>query len=145
LSFCTHQSCQMHFFILHPTLSFRVWIERGSVISNDGPPVHAPTRVLCRNLFSFTYLCRSLSGRKKSPGRRGAVVILYTPTTKDCRFDSPAWDRCYDFLNKFNEKNGVFLLKLLLVFEKIVILTLFFEKNANFFAKNWGKSQKIWS
>jgi hypothetical protein len=30
------------------------------------------------------------------------------------------WDRCYDFLNIFDEKFGVFLLKLLLVFAKIV-------------------------
>jgi hypothetical protein len=36
-----------------------------------------------------------------------------------------------------------FLLKLLQVFAKIVIITLVFEKNANFFAKNWQKSQKI--
>jgi hypothetical protein len=35
------------------------------------------------------------------------------------------------------------LFKLLLVFAKIVIITLVFEKNANFFAKNWQKSQKI--
>jgi hypothetical protein len=35
------------------------------------------------------------------------------------------------------------LLKLLLVFAKIVIITLVFEKNANFFAENWQKSQKI--
>jgi hypothetical protein len=36
-----------------------------------------------------------------------------------------------------------FLLKLLIVFAKIVIITLFFEKNANFFAENCRKSQKI--
>jgi hypothetical protein len=36
-----------------------------------------------------------------------------------------------------------FLLKLLLVFAKIVIITLVFEKNANFFAKNCQKLQKI--
>jgi hypothetical protein len=35
------------------------------------------------------------------------------------------------------------LLKLLLVFAKIVIITLFFEKNANFFAENWQNPQKI--
>jgi hypothetical protein len=38
-------------------------------------------------------------------------------------------DRCYDFLNIFAEK--------------ILIITLVFEKNANVFAKNWEKSQKI--
>jgi hypothetical protein len=35
------------------------------------------------------------------------------------------------------------LLKLLLVFAKIVIIALVFEKNANFFTENWEKSQKI--
>jgi hypothetical protein len=30
-----------------------------------------------------------------------------------------------------------------LVFAKIVIIALVFEKNANFFAENWQKSQKI--
>jgi hypothetical protein len=40
-------------------------------------------------------------------------------------------------------KNWRFLLKLLLVFAKIVIITLVFEKNANFSAKNCQKSQKI--
>jgi hypothetical protein len=35
------------------------------------------------------------------------------------------------------------LLKLLLVFAEIVIITSVFEKNANFFAENWQKSQKI--
>jgi hypothetical protein len=45
------------------------------------------------------------------------------------------WDRCYDVLNifaeKFSAKN-----KLLLIFAKNVIITLVFEKNANFFAEN---------
>jgi hypothetical protein len=40
-------------------------------------------------------------------------------------------------------KNRRFLLKLLLVFAKIVIITLVFEKYANFIAENWQKSQKI--
>jgi hypothetical protein len=57
------------------------------------------------------------------------------------------WERCYNFKNIFAEKIseniGVFFIKLLLVFAKIVIITLVFEKNANFFAKNWHKSQKI--
>jgi hypothetical protein len=35
------------------------------------------------------------------------------------------------------------LLKQLLVFAKIEIITLVFEKNANFFAENWQKSPKI--
>jgi hypothetical protein len=36
-----------------------------------------------------------------------------------------------------------FLLKLLFVFAKVVIITLVFESNAKFFAKNWQKLQKI--
>jgi hypothetical protein len=47
------------------------------------------------------------------------------------------------FAEKFSENIGVFLLKLLLVFAKIVIIILVFEKNANSFAKNWEKSPKI--
>jgi hypothetical protein len=48
-------------------------------------------------------------------------------------------DRCYDlniFAKKFGEKNWRFLLKLQLVFCKNLIITLVFEKNANFFAEN---------
>jgi hypothetical protein len=52
------------------------------------------------------------------------------------------WDRCYDFKNIFAEKFKTKIL-LLLVFAKIVIITLVFEKNTNFFAENWQKSQKI--
>jgi hypothetical protein len=47
-------------------------------------------------------------------------------------------DRCYDFLNifaeKFSEKIGFFLLKIKLNYAKSNIITLVFEKNANFFA-----------
>jgi hypothetical protein len=41
------------------------------------------------------------------------------------------------------QKYWRFLLKLLLVFAKIVIRTLVFEKNAKFFAENCPNSQKI--
>jgi hypothetical protein len=41
----------------------------------------------------------------------------------------------------FSPKN--FLLKLMLVFAKLVIITLVFEKNAKFFAENWQYLQKI--
>jgi hypothetical protein len=53
-------------------------------------------------------------------------------------------DQCYDFKKIFAKnlaKKWHFLLKLLLVFEKKLIMTLVFEKNANF--ENWQKSQKI--
>jgi hypothetical protein len=55
-------------------------------------------------------------------------------------------DRCYDFLNIFAEN----LAKNLALFAqnkaklcKNWIITLVFEKNANLFAENWQKSQKI--
>jgi hypothetical protein len=47
------------------------------------------------------------------------------------------------FAEKFSENIGVFLLKLLLVFAKIVIITFVFEKNANFFAENWQNHRKL--
>jgi hypothetical protein len=42
----------------------------------------------------------------------------------------------------FWRKSWRFLIKLLLFFEKRMIITLVFEKNGNFFAENWRKSQK---
>jgi hypothetical protein len=56
------------------------------------------------------------------------------------------WDLCYDFLNIFAKKISTklaFLSKNKAKICKIVIITLVFEKNANFFAENWQKSQKI--
>jgi hypothetical protein len=54
--------------------------------------------------------------------------------------------RCTDFLNifaeKFGEKIGVFLHKTKQNLKKLII-TLVFEKNANFFAEDWQKTQKI--
>jgi hypothetical protein len=50
----------------------------------------------------------------------------------------PNCDQCYDFKNIFAEKFSkklAFMLKLLLVFAQIVIITLVFEKNANFLPK----------
>jgi hypothetical protein len=56
-------------------------------------------------------------------------------------------DRCYDFLNifaeKFSENIGVFLLKLLLAFAKIVIITSVFEKNAIFSPKVGENRRKL--
>jgi hypothetical protein len=46
-------------------------------------------------------------------------------------------------LPKNLQKYWRFLLKLLLVFAKIEVITLVFEKIAHLFAKNWQKSQKI--
>jgi hypothetical protein len=55
-------------------------------------------------------------------------------------------DQCYDFKNifaeKFSEKIGVFYSKQTQILKKLII-TLVFKKNANFFAQNWEKSQKI--
>jgi hypothetical protein len=56
-------------------------------------------------------------------------------------------DQIDDFLiyfrRKIQIKNWRFLLKTKLNFEKNMIITLVFKKNANFFAENWEKSQKI--
>jgi hypothetical protein len=49
----------------------------------------------------------------------------------------------FNFSLKNSAKNWRFCLKTKLVFAKIVIITLVFEKNANFFAEIWQKSQKI--
>jgi hypothetical protein len=65
-----------------------------------------------------------------------ALVTLHT-----------TWDRCYDFKNisakKFGENIGVFFAQTTASFCKNVIITLVFEKNPNYFAKNWQTSQKI--
>jgi hypothetical protein len=57
-----------------------------------------------------------------------------------------ARDRCYDFKNifakKFREKLA-FLTQNKAKLCKILITTLVFEKNANFFAENCRKSRKI--
>jgi hypothetical protein len=55
-------------------------------------------------------------------------------------------DRCYDFLNIFGEKFSeklAFLAQNKAKLFKILIITLVFAKNANFFAENWQKSQKL--
>jgi hypothetical protein len=55
-------------------------------------------------------------------------------------------DRCYDFLNIFAVifcKKWAFLTQNKVKFFKKLIITLVFEKNANFCAENWEKSQKI--
>jgi hypothetical protein len=65
-------------------------------------------------------------------------------------FNSTLWptdrDRCYDFLNIFAEKFSqkiAFLTQIKAKLCKILIITLVFDKNANFFAKNCLKSQKF--
>jgi hypothetical protein len=55
-------------------------------------------------------------------------------------------DRCYDFKNIFTKKiakNWRLLTQNKAKSCKILIITLVFEKNANFFAENWQKSQAI--
>jgi hypothetical protein len=55
-------------------------------------------------------------------------------------------DRCDDFENifakKFSKNIGVFCSNYSYLKKKLII-TLGFEKNANFFAEKWQKSQKI--
>jgi hypothetical protein len=55
-------------------------------------------------------------------------------------------DRCYDFQNIFAKKFGkklAFITQNKAKLCKNLIMTLVFEKNANFFAKNGRKSHKI--
>jgi hypothetical protein len=55
-------------------------------------------------------------------------------------------DRCYDFKNIFAEKFSkklAFFVQTTASFCKNVIITLVFQKNANFLAENWRKSPKI--
>jgi hypothetical protein len=58
-----------------------------------------------------------------------------------------SWDQCYDLLNifaeKIQQKKLAFLTQNKAKLCKILIITLVFEKNANFFAVNCRKSQKI--
>jgi hypothetical protein len=57
------------------------------------------------------------------------------------------WDRCYDFLKYFRQKiqrkNWRFFTQNKAKVCKTLIITLVFEKDANFFAENCQKSQKI--
>jgi hypothetical protein len=57
------------------------------------------------------------------------------------------WDGCYDFKRYFRQKKSVkklaFLTQNKAKLFKHLIITLVFEKNANFFAENGRKSQKI--
>jgi hypothetical protein len=65
------------------------------------------------------------------------VHILLCPQSRD---------RCYGFQNVFAEKYGKnigFFAQTTVTFCKNLIVTLVFEKNANFFAENWQKSPKI--
>jgi hypothetical protein len=66
-------------------------------------------------------------------------IASYTPRLCTCA-GTATRDRCYDFLNifakNFGENIGVLDLKQ-------SIITLVFEKNANFFAEIFQKSQKI--
>jgi purine nucleoside permease len=58
----------------------------------------------------------------------------------------PVWDRCFDFLNIFAEnlaKILAFLTQIKAKLCKSLIILLVFEKNANFFAENRQKSQKV--
>jgi hypothetical protein len=69
-------------------------------------------------------------------------ATLYSPKYRERSF----WDRCYDFCNIFTKKFGeklAFLTQNEAKLWKNLIITLVFEKNANFLAGNWQKSQKI--
>jgi hypothetical protein len=62
-------------------------------------------------------------------------------------FHKLVWDRCYDFryiyfCRKIWRKQWRLFAQTTASFCKKLIITLVFEKNANFFAENWQKSQK---
>jgi hypothetical protein len=70
----------------------------------------------------------------------GVGAIAFSFTFKDIQKQPGGiitWDRCYDLkILAFLTQNKAKLCK-------ILIITLVFEKNANFFAENCQKSQKI--
>jgi hypothetical protein len=80
--------------------------------------------------------------------RRRRTSWRPSPRRTCCRrsVSSQSRGRCYDFLNIFveffGEKNGVFD-QTTAIFCQNFIITLVFEKTANFFAENWQTSQKI--
>jgi hypothetical protein len=83
----------------------------------------------------LTFIAFSLLG--KTPSEKLGASFIDT---------SVARDRCYDFLNIFAEKFGekmAFLTQNKAKLCKNMIITLVFEKNANFFAENCRKSLKI--
>jgi hypothetical protein len=92
--------------------------------------------------------------RKHRLSKLCTYLCMYVVTMHVCRqpcsitfTKKKSRDRCYDFLNIFLQKN--FAKKLTFFVQnkaylcKNWIITLVFEKNANFFAENWQKSQKI--
>jgi hypothetical protein len=74
-------------------------------------------------------------------GNQGKASQIYVPS-RTFKRRTKGRDRCYDFLNTFTEKFGVLTQKKAKL-SKILIITLVFQKNANFFAENCQKSQKI--
>jgi hypothetical protein len=84
----------------------------------------------------------------KSSPKMWATSVIFKKTIQSKH--SPIrsiWDRCYDFFKYFRRKKLreklAFLTQNKAKLCKIVIITLVSDKNANFFAENWQKSQKI--
>jgi hypothetical protein len=75
-----------------------------------------------------------------------AAALLVRAVLEPDPRESFWWDRCYDIKNIFAQKFGKklpFLTQNKVKLFKILIETLVFEKNANFFAENCQKTQKI--
>jgi hypothetical protein len=74
--------------------------------------------------------------------KSGRLVVVQQ--VRDSEKIPETWDRCYDFLNilaeNFRDKNLAFLTQNKAKLCKILIITLVFEKTANFFAENCQKS-----
>jgi hypothetical protein len=85
--------------------------------------------------------CSVVAFRKKTP--------VYACTCRSWKVSSTqrrSWDRCHDFLNIFAKKIGekmAFFTQNKAKLFKILIITLFFEKNAIFSTENGRKLQKI--
>jgi hypothetical protein len=75
--------------------------------------------------FTFPYIHTYTAGIGVLPSFFGVLNIY-----------NPSWDRCYDFKNIFAEKMAFLTQNKASFSAKIVILTLVFEKNANFFAES---------
>jgi hypothetical protein len=84
---------------------------------------------------------------KRSGSDHVHVIQEKWTSSSDMERGGKIWDRCYDFLKnicrKIRPKKLAFFTQNKANFLKNSIITLVFEKNANFFAENWQKSQKI--
>jgi hypothetical protein len=101
---------------------------------------------------AFVQVCTSVEKKKWDESDEKKIVFVLRCTygkyvcVRRGRTRGSSKDLCYDFLNIFAEKfckKLAFLTQNKAKFGKKFIITLVFDKNANFFAENCQKSQKI--